>query len=230
MYIERAHLEDNEEYLPIMEQSTLKANRRDRQGKKAVRRERAAGVMPAIIYGHGEAPETIAFNAHDVLLELQHGTRVLNVEVEGKKSQYLLKEVQYDHLGTHPIHLDLMRVDLTEKVRVKVGIELKGTPKGIADGGVLDHPVNQIEVECLVTDIPDVLHPSVKHLGVGDVLLAKDLVLPPRVTLITDPDERIAAVRVLVEQVAAPAAEGAEPVQPEVITRGKVEDAEEAEA
>jgi large subunit ribosomal protein L25 len=186
--------------------------------------------MPAVIYGHGEAPEPIAFNSHDVLIELQHGARVLSVEVEGKKGQYLLKEVQYDHLGTHPVHLDLMRVDLTEKVRVRVGIELKGTPKGIADGGVLDHPVNQVEVECLVTDIPETLHPSVKHLGVGDVLLAKDLVLPPGVTLVTDPDERIATVRVLVEQAAAPVAEGAEPTQPEVITRGKVEESEEAES
>ena len=213
-----------------MEATTLKANRRDERGKKRNRRQRAAGVMPAIIYGHGEAPESIAFEAHDVLLELQHGARVLNVEVEGKTGQYLLKEVQYDHLGTHPVHLDLMRVDLTEKVRVKVGIELKGTPKGIAEGGVLDHPVAQIEVECLVTDIPETLHPSVKHLGVGDVLLAKDLELPPRVTLVTDPNERIAAVRVLAEQAVAPAVEGAEAVQPEVISRGKIEETEEAES
>ena len=214
-----------------MEQTVLKATPREERGKKRARRQRAAGVMPAIIYGHGEAPEAVALDAHDVLLELQHGARVLTVEVAGKSAQCLLKAVQYDHLGTQPIHLDLMRVDLTEKVRVKVGLELRGTPKGIAEGGVLENPVNQIEVECLVTDIPETLHPNVKHLGVGDVLLAKDLVLPPGVTLITDPEERIAAVRVLAEEVVAPTAvEGVEPTQPEVITRGKVEEAEEAEA
>lgn len=212
-----------------MEPTILKADHRTQRGKKTTRRQRQQGVMPAVIYGHGEAPEAIALNAHDVLLELQHGARVLSVEVQGKKGQYLLKDVQYDHLGTHPIHIDLMRVDLTEKVRVKVGIELRGTPKGIADGGVLDNPVNQIEVECLVTDIPETLQPNVKHLGVGDVLLAKDLVLPPGVTLITSPEERIAAVRVLAEEAPAAAVEGVEPTQPEIITRGKPEETAEAE-
>ena len=206
-----------------MEQTTLKATRRDALGKKPARRERAAGQIPAVVYGHGEAPESISLNAHDALLELQHGARVLEVELGGKRAQLLVKDVQYDHLGTHPIHLDLMRVDLTEKVRIKIGIELRGTPAGIAAGGVLENPTAEVEVECVVTQIPDAIPASVKHLNIGDVLLAKDLQLPPGVVLITDPDERIAAVRVLAEE-AAPAATGEEPIQPEVIGRVKTDE------
>ena len=200
-----------------MEQMVLKANRRTSIGTKHARRERAAGRLLAIIYGHGEEPEPISLDAHDALLEMQHGARVLSLDLEGKQGQFLVKDVQYDHLGTHPIHVDLMRVDLSEKVQVKVGIELRGTPAGIAEGGVLDHATTEVEVECLVTEIPDTITVSVKHLGTGDTLLAKDLELPPGVALLTDPEERIATVRVLAEEVPPEEEPGEEPEQPEVI-------------
>ncbi|MFH0982585.1 MAG: 50S ribosomal protein L25 [Planctomycetota bacterium] len=211
-----------------MEQTVLKAKRRTVLGTRAARRERAGGRLLAIVYGHGEDPEAVSLDAHDALLELQHGARVLDLDLEGKRTQCLVKDVQYDYLGTNPIHVDLMRVDLSEKVRVKVGIELRGTPVGIAEGGVLDHPTTEIEVECLVIEIPETIAVSVKSLKIGDTLLARDLELPPGVTLLTDPEERIAAVRVLAEE--APPAEAAEePTQPEVIGRAKEEPAAEAE-
>ena len=208
-----------------MEQAVLKATRRTLLGTKHARREREAGRLLAVIYGHGEEPEPVSLDSHDTLFELQHGARVLSLDMEGKQSQYLIKDVQYDHLGTHPIHVDLMRVDLGEKVHVKVGVELRGTPVGIAEGGVLDHPTAEIEVECLVTEIPETIVASVRHLKTGEALLAKDLELAPGVALLTDPEERIAAVRVLVEE--EPAEEAPEePGQPEVIGRVKEEEKE----
>lgn len=202
-----------------MEHMALKADRRSASGTKHARRVRAAGSMPVIIYGHGEPPESVSLNTHDVLLELQHSAHTLELELDGKRSRYLVKDVQYDYLGTHPIHLDLMRVDASERVRVKVAVELRATPVGVAEGGVLDHPTNEIEVECLVIEIPDTIIASVKHLGVGDALLAKDLDLPQGVDLVSEPEERIAAVRMLAEE--APVEEEAEvePGQPEVIGR-----------
>ena len=206
-----------------MEQAVLKANRRTSLGTKHARREREAGRLPAVIYGHGEEPESISLDSHDALFELQHGARVLSLDLEGKQSQFLIKDVQYDHLGTHPIHVDLMRVDLGEKVHIKVGVELHGTPVGIAEGGVLDHPTAEIEVECLMTDIPGTIVASVRHLDIGDALLAKDLKLAPGVTLLTNPEERIAAVRLLAEE--EPAKEvPEEPEQPEVIGRPREEE------
>ena len=208
--------------------NTIKAANRDKLGTKYTRRARENGQLPAILYGHGQTPEPVTLSAHDVSVELAHGTRVLQIELDGSIKQYLIKAVQYDYLGTHPIHLDLVRVDLDERVTVMVGLELRGIPKGVADGGVLDQNLAKIEIECLVNQIPDTLRPSVTHLGVGESLLVRDLKLPEGVTTTADPDERVATVTVLAEEVEEVAAEGKEEkeVQPEIIGKGKKEEEE----
>jgi len=214
-----------------MENVVLKGERRQKAGTRLSRALRQSGKLPVIIYGHGETPEPIALVLRDVQLALRHGSRTLEVDVAGKKEQYLIKEVQYDHLNETPIHIDLTRVNLTEKVRVRVGIELKGTAKGLSDGGVLDQLMADIEVECLVTQIPDTLHPVVTELGVNDSLLVKDLVLPPGVVAMADSDERIASVKVLAihEEETEDGEEsetGETEKQPEVIGRQAKEDEE----
>ena len=197
-----------------MERTVLKATRRTQFGTKHARREREAGRLLAVIYGHGEEPVVISLDAHETLLELQHGARVLSLELGEGTVSFLIKEVQYDYLGTNPIHIDLMRVDVSEKVTVKIAIELRGIAAGIADNGVLENPLNEIEIECLLTDIPDNIPVSVKHLGVGDVLLVKDLKL----------DERVASVRVLAEEVVPEDEQGEGSALPEVIGRAKEEE------
>lgn len=176
--------------------TVLKGERRDGVGTRLSRALRAQGRVPAVVYGHGETPETLSLDLHQVVLGLSHGARTFEVEVAGKKDQYLIKEVQYDHLDTTPIHLDLTRVNMNERVTVRVGIELRGTPKGVGDGGVLEQHHADLEVECLVSQIPETFHPLVTELGVGDALLVKDLELPEGVKLTLDPEERIASVRV----------------------------------
>ena len=211
-----------------METATLKASRRDKIGTKHTRRLREKGLLPAIIYGHGEDPESVSLPAHDVAVELHHGARVLKLALNRKTGQFLIKDVQYDYLGTTPIHLDLMRVDLDETVTVRVGIELKGTPKGVSEGGVLDQPLADIEVECLVTNIPETLTPMVTHLGVGESLLVRDLDLGVGVKALADPEERVASVTVLAEEVEEEKAPSEEEAQPEVISKGKKEEEQES--
>ena len=209
-----------------MELETLTATKRDERGTRVSRKLRAAGRLPAVIYGHGEDPEHISLGQHDVEVSLAHGARTLGVKLGGKTTQYLIKEVQYDHLDATPIHLDLARVDLDERVKVMVGIELRGVPKGVTEGGVLDQMLQEIEVECRVTDIPDTLHPFVTELLVGDALLVKDLELPPGVTPLADGEDRVAMVKALAI-VAEPEAEGEEAEetqQPEMIGRVKKDD------
>jgi large subunit ribosomal protein L25 len=209
-----------------MEAMTIKAEPRATSGTRTARALRAVGRLPAVIYGHGEPPETVSLGHHEVEVALAHGARTLQVDLNGAVKPYLIKAVQYDHLATNLVHLDLARVDLHERVRVRVGIELRGVPKGIHDGGILDQQMAQIEVECLVTEIPDTLHPVVTHLALGDSLLVKDLPLPPGVTALADANERIATVRLLAAEVVAPVApvEGAEAVaEPERIGRIKKE-------
>jgi large subunit ribosomal protein L25 len=183
-------------------------------------------LLPAIIYGHGEAPEAVSLPAHEVEVALAHGVRTVQLQLGGRKGQYLIKEVQYDHLGDEPIHLDLARVHLDERVTVRVGIELRGTPKGVSEGGILDQHLADIEVECLVTEIPETLHPIVTELALGESLLVKDLALPDGVIAQADPEERVATVRIVA---AAPEPEEAEEAaeeeaEPEIIGRAKKEE------
>jgi large subunit ribosomal protein L25 len=211
-----------------MDKTTLKAAARSRTGTRYARREREAGRIPAIIYGHGKEPEAVCLSAHDVEGELAHGTRVLHLDVDGREGQYLIKEVQYDYRGTVPVHLDLMRVDLDERVTVSVEVELRGTPKGVTDGGVLDQLLTEVEVECVVTQIPDTFRPVVTGLEVGQSLTVADLDVPPGVTIKRNLEDKVATVRMLVaepepEQVVAEEEE----TQPEVIGRGREEQAQE---
>ena len=83
----------------------------------------------------------------------------------GKSENVLVKEVQYDHLGLEVIHVDFSRVDLTERVQVTIPLELKGTPKGEADGGVLQQGVVELKIECVVTEIPDAIRLNVSDMG-----------------------------------------------------------------
>ena len=193
-----------------METKTLMAEPRTAVGTREAKALRACGRVPAVIYGHNEPPESVSFLLHDVEWALQHGARTLPVTTGKGTKHYLIKAVQYNHLGDTPIHVDLARVRMDERVKVNVGIELRGTAKGIADGGVLDQFLADIEVECLMTAIPGTLHPIVTELGLGDALLVKDLDLPDGVVALADPEDRVAVVReVAVEADAEEGEEGA---------------------
>lgn len=210
--------------------ATLKAQPREAKGTKAARRLRNQGKLPAIIYGHGQKPVSVAIDAHDFDQHLHHGEHVLSVDVGGKTESFLIKAVQYDHLDTTPIHVDLARVDLNERVVVKVAIELRGTPKGLSEGGLMDQVMPDVEIECLVTEIPEVIRPNVSHLGVDESLTVKDLELPPSAKPIADLNAPVATIRPLATAEAteeeAEDQEGA--AEPEVIGRGKEEESTES--
>ena len=205
-----------------MDIPTIQAEARTHLGSKVNRRIRKAGQLPGIIYGHGEEPEPIAVSAHDMNLHVQHGARILNVDIGGTANKYLIKDVQFDHLQKDIIHFDLARVGLHERVQVEVGIELRGIPKGVSEGGILETLRNSLRVECEVLSIPKTLHPSVAHLEVGQSLLVKEITLPEGVVALDDPEEKVAMVRLLAihdEETPLEGAEVAGPAEPERIGR-----------
>jgi len=210
----------------------LKAEKRRQTGTQAARRERKKSLVPAIIYGHKKEPVAILLGYHDLALELQHHHRLLEVELNGKKEKFLVKEVQYDYLGDKIIHVDLARVDVDERVSVTVALEFKGTPAGAAEGGILDHLLVDIEVECPVSDIPETIRANVAHLNIGDTLLAGDIELPANCKLVTDDKAHVAILRLPVKQVEEPEevveGEGGA-AEPEIITHEKSEEEEENE-
>jgi large subunit ribosomal protein L25 len=205
----------------------LKAEQRSALGSRANKRLRDSGFIPGVVYGHKEAVVPVTLPKKELSTHLAHGAHVFDLSMAGKTEKVLVKDVQFDHLGLEVLHIDLARVSLDERVEVTVPLELKGTPKGEADGGVLQQIVAELEIECLVTDIPDNIVHNVSEMAIDDVLHLKDIKLPAGAKAMQDEDLIVAMVKVIEEEAAAPAAEG-ESAEPEVIGR-KPEEGEAAE-
>ena len=212
------------------EELILKAQTRQERGKKRSAKLRQQGKIPAIIYGHKQEPQAIALDVHDFTENIHHGKRLLDIEIDGKAEKLLIKDVQYDYLGKKIIHADLIRVDLSEKVKVMVPLAFKGIPVGATEGGVLEEHLSRLEVECTVTEIPKTIDVSVKAMKIDDSIYAREIVLPAGVKLVTAPEVLVIACHiplVVEEPVAAEAVVTEEPTSPEVITERKPKEGEE---
>jgi large subunit ribosomal protein L25 len=205
-----------------MEQAFLKAEKRQHAGSKSSSRLRDTGRLPATIYGHKQAPESVSLDKHEFTLKLQHGIKLFDLEIDGKNDKMLVKDLQYDYLGKSVIHVDFLRVDLAEKVKVTVPIEVKGVAKGAAEGGIIQSHFDKIELECIVTDIPKAIVVNVKELGIGDAIHAGDLKLPEGARLVTDPKALILTCNIVIAAKSTEEVEAETPVAgPEVITERK---------
>ncbi len=216
----------------MIEALSLQAELRERIGSTGAAAVRRKGRIPAIVYGHKQEPIAISLNAHDFVEGLRHGHRLLEVAVSGNTEKMIIKDLQYDHLGRTIIHADLMRVDVTERIKMDVTLELKGVPKGTQEGGVLESHMDHLEVECLAIDIPKAIVVSVKDLDVGQSIYARDVKLPEGVKLITLPDLIVTTCRVLQEAKTTEQVVAETPVAPEVISarEPKAEEGEAAES
>jgi large subunit ribosomal protein L25 len=206
----------------------LKAEIRQGLGSKDAAKLRKKGQIPAVVYGHKQEPVTITLNAKSFREVLQQGHRLMEVEIDKKNETLLVKDVQYDYVGTDIIHVDLMRVDVTEMVRVTVPIETKGTAKGAQEGGMVEIHTGKLEVECRVTQIPERIVISVKEMALGDAIHAKDIQLPEGVKLISSPELLVATCHLVAEVKTTEELEAELPTAPEVITAAK-EEPEEGE-
>jgi large subunit ribosomal protein L25 len=212
-----------------MEKSLLlKAEIREQTGSGHAEKVRKDGRIPAIVYGHKEEPVAISLDAHNLVEGLHHGHRVMDVQIGKKQEKMIVKDLQYDHLGKDIIHVDLMRVDVAETIKVAVPIELKGVAKGTHEGGVVEVHTNSVEVECKVTDIPKSIVVNVKEVGLGDTIHASDIELPAGVKLASAPSTLLVICNLVTEVKTTEELEAEMPAAPEVISEVK-EEAEEAE-
>ncbi|HEY7119957.1 MAG TPA: 50S ribosomal protein L25 [Tepidisphaeraceae bacterium] len=206
----------------------LTAKVRGELGSRRNKRLRDAGFVPGVIYGHKEEVVPVTLPKKELVGHLDHGAHLFSLQVDGKSENVLVKDVQYDHLGIEVLHVDFTRVDLNERVEVTVPLVLKGEPKGEADGGVLTQVISDLEIECLVTQIPSEVRHNVAEMALNDVLQIKDLQLPPGVRALQDPEQIVATVKEVVEVEPIEVAE-AGPAEPEVIGK-KPEEGEEGAA
>lgn len=206
----------------------LKVRKRDEKterGKRAARKLRRGGSVPAVLYGHGEANFSLAIAADELAAVVRHGGRVVDLAGE-LNEKALIRALQWDTYGVSVLHVDFTRVSEHERIEVKVRVELRGQAAGIKDGGVVEQLIHEIDIECEALAIPDKLELNTTNLQVDGQLTAADLTLPSGVTLISDPELVVAhCVTAREEDEEGGAAGGAEP---EVIGR-KAEDEEEAE-
>ena len=216
-------------------ESVLDAVKRQTKGKNEARRLRAAGKIPATLYGAqkaGEqpAPESVAVDPKP-FMRILHSASGLNTLITlkvqgGTDARVLVKDVQLDPVSHHPLHADFYRVNMDRKIRVTVPVVLRGESRGVKqDGGVLDFVHREIEVEVLPANIPDSIDLDVTDLGIGDSVHVRDVASHAAWTPISDPDMMIVHVVVIkvVEEVVAPAVAGATPSEPEVIKKGKTD-------
>jgi large subunit ribosomal protein L25 len=228
-----------------MQEINLDVQKRDAVGKGHNRRLRAAGRIPAVVYGAGRETVTIEVERKALLDNLKKGGGentifVLKLGETGKSRHAMIRELQIDPLSRQIVHIDFQRILMDQKVRVQVAIELVGVAYGVKnEAAILDFVTRQVAVECLPADIPPKLPFDVSELHVNQHVEAKDLAIPENVTLLEEPDRVIVSCthsRVEVEVAAAAPAEGeegalleTEPAEPEVIKRGKAVDEEAAE-
>lgn len=206
----------------------LKAEIREQTGSKSAEAVRSSGRIPAIVYGHKENTVSISLDKHDFSEGVHHGHRLIDVQMGKKKETVIIKDLQYDHLGKDIIHADLMRVDVTERIRVNVPIELKGTAKGTHNGGIVESHLDSIEVECAVTQIPEAIVVRIADMDIDDILYARDLALPEGVKLMEEPGTLVVACHTVAEVKTTEELETEAPTAPEVIGKAE-EEGEEAE-
>ncbi len=203
----------------------LQVEQRGSYGTRHARRLRAAGRIPAILYGHGEECVSLSLDASQVGAAVRHGSRI--VELEGAlREKALIREIQWDPFGVDVLHLDLTRVAADEKVAVNLPVELRGVAPGTNEGGVVEHPVHELEIECPAAKIPEKLVLNINNLQLGESLTAAALELPEGARLTGSPDTVVA--QCVEPHVEAEMEEAPESVEPEVIGRKPSE--EEAEA
>jgi large subunit ribosomal protein L25 len=214
----------------MAESIELVAEPRGTRGTREARRLRQRGLIPGVLYGHKEATVAVALSAEELEKAIRHGARVLDLKSGGNVQKALIRELQWDHLGKELLHIDFERVAADERIVVYVPLEIRGTAPGIAAGGVLDQPMHTLSVECLAISIPPSIRVNVGELLLGSVIHVRELVLPPDVKAMADPDAvvvQVIAKMVEPELGAVPAAP--EQAEPELVGRKKAAEEEEGE-
>lgn len=165
---------------------------REGRGKETNRRLRAAGRIPAVVYGHGIDPVALSLDPAqlDRKLRASHAGMNTLIDLTGvgalKGRTVLVKEIQREPIRGWPTHADFYAINVNETIEVEVPIHLKGDSPGVSLGGVIEHVLRELELECLPNAIPDEIIADVSNLGIGDSLHVSDLVLPEGVELLTD--------------------------------------------
>jgi len=218
----------------------LNARKREEIASSSMKSSRSKGSVPGVFYRR-DIP-SIPIYVKDIALKpfiYTSEVNIINLKIEGLKEAYncILKDVQFDPVTDIPIHFDLLGISENEKIKLEIPITLKGSPAGVKEGGILQHSVHKVDVECLPKNIPSHIEVNIESLNIGDSIHIGELEVKD-FEILDSPDTTIVAVvPPTVEKVEVPLvegeegeevpAEGEEAAEPEVISKGKKEEGEE---
>lgn len=178
-----------------MEIATIGAEVREAQGKGPVKRLRKEGFVPGIVYGDKKDNVNVSIPAGELRkVDLGSG-QIFKVQVAGEgEHMVLIREVQKHPVSQQVIHLDLFEVSMTEKLTTTCMLSVIGEPAGVADGGILQFGLREVDIECLPTDIPESIVADVSQLELGGAFKVEDLEAPEGVVILTDPEQLVATL------------------------------------
>ncbi len=206
----------------------FQATRRGTTGKGVARKLRAAGQVPAIIYGHAREPQPLALDAHALALLLEkhpYQSTVIALDVDGTASNTLIREIQRHPFKKQILHVDFQELVAGEKVTVPVPLQFVGTPEGVRHGGgLLDQVLHELEVSVDPANIPHHIVVDVTPLTIGHSIHAGEIALPAGCELVTDADATVCVCAAPKVEAEPAAGEAAAPAEPELIRKPKAED------
>jgi large subunit ribosomal protein L25 len=215
---------------------TVEADPREDFGKNASRRLRHAGRIPGVVYGGGGSAIPVVVDPRKIseVLQTEAGhNAIFTLEIKGKApARVMLRDWQVDPIAGRLLHVDMVRVALDARLKVKVPIQVTGEAKGVkTQGGIFEFLLREVDVECLPDDIPDHIVVDVTELLIGRTLRVSELPVNEKIKVLTEANRAVAHVVALKVEEEKPAEEVAEaaPAEPEVIHKGKAEEEEPAE-
>jgi large subunit ribosomal protein L25 len=190
-----------------MEQVALKASVRQGVGKEKAKKLRKEGFVPGVVYHRGEESVSVTVNEKELsrLLRTAGGDNVLiNLSIEGSKKKaraVLIKELQHHPVKRSILHVDFNEISLSEKIIVEVEVESTGESIGVKqEGGILDHPLRVVKIQCLPTDIPKHFTVDVTGLKLNQAFHVSELVVSDKIKILTDPDAVLFTVKAMAEE------------------------------
>lgn len=220
-----------------MATAQFSAATRAQSGKGTARKLRAAGEIPAIIYGHARSPQALRLNDHafsQLLEKISYTTTVIELDVEGTVARTIIRELQRHPVKRNVLHVDFQELVAGEKITVRVPLKFVGTPDGVRNsGGVLDETIRELHISVDPTEIPNHIDVDVTALGIGKSMHIRDVQVPAGVEILDDPGGTICVCTVPKEVVEPTpdeaAAASTAPAEPELIRKPKAEGEEAAE-
>ena len=218
-----------------MATASLNASARAERGTGVARKLRQGGQIPAVIYGHGREPQSLAVNSREIerlLGTISAGSTVIELSIDGSVARTLIREIQRHPFKRNILHIDFQELVAGEKITVSIPLRFTGTADGVRNsGGILEETMHQVHLRVDPSLIPDHIDVDVTPLTIGHSIHIRELKLPEGVSVLDDPGATVCvctAPKAVVETTATPEGEATAAAEPELIRKPKAEGEDEA--